>query len=110
MSSYLTKIIFLCLLPISYVLGHGAVVYPPPRNNIDHDISPWTKGVPMGQVPAVSNPDFGYWCPVPDGPTALSGTGCGHGVVTHLLQYYCSKEVTTPCPHPVCTYRNTTSH
>ena len=28
-------------------------------------------------------------------------TGCGHGVVTPLLQYYCSKGMTTPCPHPV---------
>ena len=27
--------------------------------------------------------------------------GADIGVVTPLLQYYCSKGVTTPCPHPV---------
>ena len=57
---------------IRHVYGHGAVVYPPPRNNIDFDKAPWSQEVPY-PVPAVSNPDSGYWCPIPDGKGSLSG-------------------------------------
>ena len=59
-------------ITIHHVYGHGAVVYPPPRNNIDFDKAPWSQEVPY-PVPAVSNPDSGYWCPIPDGKGSLSG-------------------------------------
>merc|ERR1711988_118344 len=71
-------IISLCLLlhfSIKVVSGHGAVVFPPPRNNIDHQESPWSDGVPQ-PVPAVSDPRNGFWCPVP-GPL-FDGTLTGH--------------------------------
>jgi len=58
---------------LSSVWGHGAVVNPPPRNNIDHSLPPWSDGVPR-PVPAVSNPSEGYWCPVPNGPDSLSAS------------------------------------
>merc|ERR1711915_15432 len=71
----LDMIIFLAILGlhISFVVGHGAVVYPPPRNRVDYSLPPWSSGVP-NPIPAVSNPDEGYWCPVPDGPSTLSGS------------------------------------
>ena len=47
------------------VSGHGAVVFPPPRNNIDHQEEPWSGKVPQ-PVPAVSDPRNGFWCPVPN--------------------------------------------
>ena len=50
--------------PICQTLGHGAVVYPPPRNNIDFDIAPWSGNVP-NPVPAVDDQKTGFWCPVP---------------------------------------------
>ena len=49
---------------ISSVSGHGAVVFPPPRNNIDHEETPWSGPVP-DSVPAVSDPRNGVWCPIP---------------------------------------------
>ena len=67
------KHIFIFICTLSCVWGHGAVVSPPPRNNIDHTVSPWSDGVPR-PVPAVSNPDEGYWCPVPNGPSSLSAS------------------------------------
>ena len=47
------------------VWGHGAVVFPPPRNNIDHGEAPWNAEVPR-PVPAVSDPKNGVWCPIPN--------------------------------------------
>ena len=80
-------VVFIPFLFITTVSSHGAVVYPPPRNAVDHLLSPWADGVP-NPVPAVSNPSEGYWCPVPNG-TSLSGAngqacfwfsnGCSHG-------------------------------
>ena len=58
---------YLCILndiQISSVSGHGAVVFPPPRNNIDHEETPWSGPVP-DSVPAVSDPRNGVWCPIP---------------------------------------------
>ena len=46
------------------VSGHGAVTFPPPRNNIDHGEKPWSDGVP-NPVPAVDDPKNGFWCPIP---------------------------------------------
>ena len=46
------------------VIGHGAVVFPPPRNNIDHGEQPWSGDVPH-QVPPVDDHKNGVWCPVP---------------------------------------------
>ena len=56
---------FLFLEVITNVSGHGAVVFPPPRNNIDHGEQPWSGNVP-DQVPAVSDPKNGVWCPIPE--------------------------------------------
>ena len=64
--------ISLFLGPIHEALGHGAVVYPPPRNNIDFDIAPWSGDVP-NPVPAVDDQKTGYWCPVPGHTGQLSG-------------------------------------
>jgi len=47
------------------VWGHGAVVFPPPRNNIDYGEAPWDAEVPR-PVPAVSDPKNGVWCPIPN--------------------------------------------
>ena len=62
-------------LAISYVWGHAAMVYPPPRNRIDSDTAPWSSDVPF---PFRSDPvtsDIGYWCPIPgNGPKSLSGS------------------------------------
>ena len=65
------------------VSGHGAVVFPPPRNNIDHQESPWSDGVPQ-PVPAVSDPRNGFWCPVPD--PFFNGTLTGGTKGTPLYQ------------------------
>ena len=53
------------LLPT--VLGHGAVVIPPPRNAVDKDLLPWSGVVPA--VPPNVESRTG-WCPVPVNPTA----------------------------------------
>ena len=58
-------LLFLCSRLWIGVAGHGAVVFPPPRNNIDHGESPWNAEVPS-QVPAVSDPRNGVWCPIPN--------------------------------------------
>ena len=51
----------LYLLSLSNILGsvwgHGAVVDPPPRNAVDHDIPPWSGDVP-NPIPGVD-----AWCP-----------------------------------------------
>ena len=47
------------------VSGHGAVVFPPPRNMIDSTEMPWSGKVP-DDVPAVSDPNNGVWCPIPN--------------------------------------------
>jgi len=60
---------------VTEVSGHGAVVLPPPRNNIDHQEHPWSDEVPQ-PVPAVSDPRNGFWCPVPD--PFFNGTLSGH--------------------------------
>lgn len=54
---------------IGHVYGHGAVVFPPPRNNVDSDLPPWKNGVPS-PVP------FEPWCPypTPNGKGNLSAT------------------------------------
>merc|ERR1711973_211912 len=62
--NYLTLFLTILLVKIVDVSGHGAVVYPPPRNSIDHGEKPWSGEVPQ-QVPAVSDPKNGVWCPVP---------------------------------------------
>ena len=40
--------------------GHGAVVYPPPRNAVDSDILPWSGPVPQ-HPPGVESATG--WCP-----------------------------------------------
>ena len=48
----------LCTPLATLVAAHGAVSFPPPRNAVDHDLSPWKDGVPksVGFIP---------WCPFP---------------------------------------------
>lgn len=55
---------------VSTVMGHGAVVFPPPRNAIDKDLAPWNGPVPA-HPPAVESKTG--WCPVP----ARNGTVTG---------------------------------
>jgi len=62
----------LALIPLIFftvpaVTGHGAVVFPPPRNAVDHDLPPWSGGVP-NPIPGVD-----AWCPFANGST-LSGS------------------------------------
>jgi len=52
------------------VAGHGAVVWPPPRNGVDRDLHPWNGPVPENP-PSVES-DTG-WCPVPARDGTLSG-------------------------------------
>jgi len=47
--------------------GHGAVVFPPPRNAIDSNLAPWSEPVPY-PVPNVD-----AWCPVSGTNGSLSG-------------------------------------
>eukprot|EP01048_Picozoa_sp_COSAG05_P018782 COSAG05_NODE_2813_length_2611_cov_1.736863_2_plen_223_part_00 len=58
------------------VLGHGAVVYPPPRQAVDKDLLPWNGKVPR-TFPDVESKTG--WCPVPgsaDGkPSGQNGQG-----------------------------------
>ena len=58
-------LLFLCSRLWAGVSAHGAVVFPPPRNNIDHGEAPWDGEVPTS-VPAVSDPQNGVWCPIPN--------------------------------------------
>ena len=63
--------------------GHGAVVLPPPRNNIDHGELPWSGPVPS-PVPAVDDHSQGFWCPVADFNSSLSGSVLVSSVETVL--------------------------
>ena len=52
----------LCLtLVVRQTTGHGAVVYPPPRNAVDSDVLPWSGPVPS-DPPGVESATG--WCPV----------------------------------------------
>ena len=62
----LARVVIFLFLATSLVSGHGAVVYPPPRNAIDHELPPWS-----GQVPP-SIPGVDAWCPFHNG-TSLTG-------------------------------------
>jgi len=71
---------FSLILMVSNVFGHGAVNFPPPRNNIDHGEKPWSEGVP-NPVPPVDDHKNGFWCPVPspffdDKLTGHNGQAC----------------------------------
>ena len=46
------------------VLGHGALITPPPRNAIDHTVAPWNGPVPQRELAH-------HWCPVPDASAPL---------------------------------------
>ena len=61
---FISLLVF-CSQLLVQVRGHGAVVFPPPRNNIDHGEAPWDAEVPF-PVPAVSDPRNGIWCPIPN--------------------------------------------
>jgi len=65
--SNLFTIAGLLIFAISKVEGHAAVVYPSPRNAIDHDIPPWSGKVP-NPIPGVES-----WCPFANG-TSLTGS------------------------------------
>jgi len=67
MASFLAFFVVFLLSATSSVSGHGAVVFPPPRNAVDHDIPPWSQGVP-DPIPGVD-----AWCPFAKG-SALSGS------------------------------------
>ena len=71
------------LFPITQVLGHGAVVFPPPRNNVDHGEQPWAGQVSShwwraGHVTSVLTP-HSHWsrCPPPCPLLATPGRGSG---------------------------------
>eukprot|EP01043_Picozoa_sp_COSAG02_P006168 COSAG02_NODE_173_length_31245_cov_413.548096_23_plen_133_part_00 len=52
----------LCLtLLVRQTTGHGAVVFPPPRNAVDSDVLPWSGPVPS-DPPGVESATG--WCPV----------------------------------------------
>jgi len=58
--------VMLLAISIARVSGHAAVVIPPPRNAVDHDILPWNGPIPS-KLPGVD-----AWCFVANG-THLSG-------------------------------------
>jgi len=62
-----SNFLLLLLSATPLVSGHGAVVFPPPRNAVDHDIPPWSEAVP-DPIPGVD-----AWCPFAKGST-LSGS------------------------------------
>jgi len=62
----------LFLLFFSTVNGHGSMVYPPPRNAIDHDLSPWNGSVPSGSLSGNVNSG---WCVVPNSSAPISKSG-----------------------------------
>lgn len=72
MIQYQIIILVLFVLTITRVVGHGAVVFPPPRNAVDHDISPWNGPVPE-PIPGVK-----AWCPISNGSTlsGVNGQSC----------------------------------
>ena len=71
------NIVCIVLLILRGVSGHGAVVEPAARNNIDHQEQPWAGPVPQ-PVPPVDDGHQGFWCPVPGYNNSLSG---------HLISY-----------------------
>ena len=66
-TSYTTLI---ALATIHSVEGHGAVVFPPPRNAVDKDLAPWSGKVPA-HPPSVESKTG--WCPVPARDGTISG-------------------------------------
>jgi len=62
--SLIVNLFLLCF--VRKINGHGAVVFPPPRNAVDNNIPPWSGEVP-NPIPGVD-----AWCPVADG-SKLSG-------------------------------------
>jgi len=60
----------LIFIQISQVLGHGAVVYPPPRQSVDRNLAPWNGPVPE-DPPSVES--MTGWCPVPARDGTISG-------------------------------------
>jgi len=61
-------IIPLLFIALKETTGHGAVVFPPPRNAVDNDIPPWSGQVP-DPIPGVD-----AWCPVSGKNNTLSGS------------------------------------
>jgi len=64
---------FGCMLlasTVSTATGHGALVFPPPRNAVDKDLHPWNGPVP-GHPPSVESKTG--WCPAPDREGKVSG-------------------------------------
>jgi len=56
------------------VSGHGAVVFPPPRNAVDKDLAPWNGTVPCSvskRCPSVETATG--WCPVPNSDGKVTG-------------------------------------
>ena len=60
-----------CLLLLGPAAGHGAIIYPMPRNAIDRDVYPWSAGVDnaTGQFP-----NTGHWKYMPFGCDCSNGT------------------------------------
>ena len=81
------SLLVFCSQLLVQVRGHGAVVFPPPRNNIDHGEAPWDAEVPF-PVPAVSDPRNGIWCPIPNPFFNNTLTGSESGFYnTHTYTY-----------------------
>jgi len=60
-------LIALSIIGFWQTLGHGAVVFPPPRNAIDSDLAPWNGSVPS-PIPGVN-----AWCPMSGTNGSLTG-------------------------------------
>ena len=53
--------------------GHGAIVYPPSRNAIDHSIEPWKSFTAFKGQFCSGKYDGPCWCPATDASGKLSG-------------------------------------
>ena len=53
--------------------GHGAIVYPPSRNAIDHSIEPWKSFTAFKGQFCSGKYDGPCWCPTTDASGKLSG-------------------------------------
>ena len=69
---------------VGTVWSHGAVVDPPPRNAIDHDIPPWSGGVP-NPIPGVD-----AWCPFASNLTSDSTLSGSNGQACFWFSNGCS--------------------
>jgi len=78
-------LVFACLLREAN--SHGAVVWPKPRNSLEGNIEPWSGAVP-DPVPAVSNPNEGYWCPT--GQLETGGLSGENGQACYWFSNGCS--------------------